>query len=106
MVQGHETPSDDPSPPPGSKLGLVSIICLLVAWIGGVIVFLAELLWIPSEAKLGGATLLVVEICWLIAVVGGTFSAIRWRSRSGLVASVMGLLLPLAVIALVVMLWG
>ncbi len=106
-------PSNTPaSPAEGTResveprLGRVSLICAVAVWCGECAILFAEMGNIPQAVKLGGATLVAVGLCWLVAVVGGFVAAIGWRSRFGCVAVVMCLVLPLGVFALAVMTGG
>lgn len=111
--QRHAVPSNAPVPPAvgaeaaaESVLGKVALGCAVAVWIGDCAILLAEMGHIPRAVKLGGATLVGVLICWLVAVGGGLVAAIGWRSRLGCVAVVMCLLLPMCVLSLAVMTKG
>lgn len=103
MAQGLEPLSGGPPSPPGAWLGRASLALALVACLGEGVLLLADLGWVPRAAKFGGGTLVVVGVCWLTAVVGGAIAALWYRSRSGCLAAVLCLLMPVGFVALAVM---
>ena len=96
-----EPPASDNRPSVAAGVSRIALICGFVAWFGEGLILLAEMGSVPRAVKLGGATLLVSAICWLIAVFGGFLGGVVWRNRAGCIALIMSLLLPFAVIGLV-----
>jgi hypothetical protein len=82
-------------------LGRVALTCAIIAWVVESMLLLADLGWVPRAVKLGGITLLATAACWLAAVGGGLVATVGYRSKAGLIAVVVGLLLPASVIGLV-----
>lgn len=101
-----EPPAGWPSPALGSGLGVASLSWGLVACFGAGMILLADLGWISRAVKLGGLTQVVVGVCWLFAVLGGSIAALGWWSRSGCLAAVMCLVFAVGLFVLLVQFGG
>jgi hypothetical protein len=94
-------PKPESQPKSGEIVGTISLVCAVIAWLGCCLTFLGDTGQVPKGFTHNPVSFAVEALCFLTAVLGGAFAAIGSRSKSGCLALLLGLLIPVTVMGCV-----
>jgi hypothetical protein len=81
---GNTQPTEECPKRPGDGLGQTALVCALLAWLGTLLACLAEF------RSLHPILFVNLIVCPFVATIGGAHSAIAKRSRTGIIALILG----------------